>query len=73
MVLNVESSGAVLFNDGAVDTVKRWVLDRKSMPKWDLFLAHDEEWVASERVRDVVKRSGFRDIKFRKVTCTAAN
>ena len=70
MVLDVERSGAVLFRDGSVDELKKWVMDRKSMPGWDLFLAHDVEWVASDRVRDLVNYSGFRGIKFRKVTCS---
>ncbi len=71
MVLNIERSDAVLYRGGAVDEVRsKWVMDRPSMPEWDLFLAHRVEWVASERVRDLVNELGCRGIKFQKVTCS---
>ncbi len=69
-VIDFERSGAKLFDDGAIDEINKWVLQRKKMPEWDMFLAHDKGWIASERMRDIVKQSRLRGMNFRRVTCT---
>jgi len=68
-VVDIERSGAKLFHDGAIDQITKWVLQRNRIPEWDLFLAHDEGWIASKRMRDIVKPTGIRGINFRKITC----
>jgi hypothetical protein len=68
-VLDEDRSGATLFEDGAIDNIKRWVLNREKIPQWDLFLAHDRGWIASERLRALIAPLRVRGLNFRKITC----
>lgn len=65
--IDVLASQATLFDDGAVDEIEQWVFNRKEIPPFDWWYAHDYTWVVSQRVRDAVQAKRFSNVKFTEI------
>jgi hypothetical protein len=72
-VLDITRSRATLLGEGAVDTVDKWVLNRALLPEWDLFYAHEAEWITSDRIHRLVTTRRFRGLKFRRLSCVRSD
>ena len=67
-VLDAEASGAELFDDGAIDQIESWVLDRALVPDFDWFYAHEYSWVINDKVRSSFVKSRISNARLTSVS-----
>ena len=67
-VLDLTSADVEFFRGTEViRRVRRWALDNGSMPGVDLFATEHYEWLASERVQEVVRARGLCGYRFKAI------